>query len=339
MLAARIAQLEAENRALQEKNARTLQVLHSAVDYAIITLDRQGGITGWNTGAQRVLGYSEAEVVGRCGDILFTAEDRQEGRFTLELCRAIETGRADNERWHVRRDGSRFWASGLMMPLLDADGRPDGFLNILRDRSELQAEAERRELMMAEMNHRVKNTFAMVQAVAAQSCRHAHSLADFQEVFASRLTALAHSHDMLIKGGWEDAPLRGIIEGALSTYCNEPGRLMLEGPPVLLAANLVVVLTLAFHELATNAAKHGALSTPTGTVQVSWLTKPNAKKRRQVELLWRERGGPLVHQPEHKGFGSYLLGRGLSFLGASLRVEFQPAGLECHLCFPLGIAP
>jgi PAS domain S-box-containing protein len=335
-LLARVAQLEAEIQTLREENARAHQVLRSAVDYAIITMDGQGCITGWNDGARQILGYSEAEVLGRSGDLVFTAEDRNQARFTLELCRAIEAGRAANERWHVRRDGTRFWASGLMMPLLDPDNQPNGFLNILRDRTEVQTQAERRELLMAEMNHRVKNTFAMVQAVAAQSSRYASTMAEFQAAFASRLAALAQSHDMLIRGGWEDAPLREVIEGTLGTYCGEPGHVTIEGPSVLLAANMVVFFTLAFHELATNAVKHGALSVPDGTVHVSWLVKPAAKGGRQVELVWRERGGPPVRRPKRHGFGSQLLGRGLGQFGSSLRLDFQPAGVECHICFPLG---
>lgn len=334
--AGRIAELEAEVQVLRERNARTHQILRSAVDYAIITLDNQGHITGWSSGAQNVTGYTAAEVMGRSGAIVFTTEDRQQGRFTLELSRALDNGRAKNERWHVRRDGARFWASGLMMPLLDAHGQPDGFLNILRDRSEAQAQAQWRELLMAEMNHRVKNTFAMVQAVAAQTSRHATTTADFQAVFGARLAALARSHDMLIGGGWKDAALRDVIGGALAAYCGKAGRATIEGTPVLLVADLAVMLTLAFHELATNAAKHGALSLPTGSVHVSWDVRPAANGDRQVELIWQERGGPFVDNPQRYGAGLHLLERGLGQFGGSLRLEFQPPGLECHICFPLG---
>ena len=333
----RLAALEAENQALREENARAQQVLRSAVDYAIITMDSQGHIIGWNPGAQTITGYSEAEVLGRSGDLVFTAEDRSVGRFMLELCRALEHGRATNERWHVRRDGTRFWASGLMMPLLDASGQPDGFLNILRDRTEVQVQAERRELLMAEMNHRVKNTFAMVQSIAAQTGRHSVDIASFQADFASRLAALARSHDLLINGRWEDAPLRELVEGALGTHSGQQaGRVTVNGPSVLLAANLVVTLTLAFHELATNAMKYGALSVPEGSVSVSWRMKSPTNGCRKIELLWQERGGPLVHLPDHQGFGSHLLERGLKQFGGTLRRDFQPSGLECHICVPIG---
>ncbi|MGI4952914.1 MAG: sensor histidine kinase [Janthinobacterium lividum] len=351
----RIAALEAEIRALREGQAagqdgtppdgqdreqandpaRAQQVLLSAIDYAIITMDSEGCITGWNPGAQAIIGYTEAEAIGQPGDIVFTPEDRESGRFILELCRALEHGRADNDRWHIRRDGTRFWASGLMMPLLGPTGQPEGFLSIMRDRSETRVHAEHRELIMAEMNHRVKNTLAMVQAIAGQTSRHAAGLADFQAAFSKRLAALAHSHDLLIQGDWEEAPLRALVEGALGAFCGQ-GRVTIDGPPVLLAAKLVVTLTLAFHELTTNATKHGALSVPSGSIGVSWRMRPAAQHGRQVELLWQERGGPAVRPPDQKGFGSHLLERGLKPFGVSLRLDFQPGGLECHLVLPIG---
>jgi PAS domain S-box-containing protein len=195
-------------------------------------MDIHGCITGWNSGAERILGYTEADILGRSGEIFFTSEDRAEGKFIVELCRAIEHGRATNERWHLRRDGTRFWASGLMMPLRDADGQPQGFVNILRDRSAVRAEAERRELLMAEMRHRVSNMFTLVQAVATQTLRHITTIADFSEVFHNRLAALARSHDVLIRTHWEDAPLQAVIQAALAAYTAdmaEPGRVTIEG--------------------------------------------------------------------------------------------------------------
>src|SRR3954451_7440908 len=214
--AARIAELEEEVRELKKATARCRMVISSAVDYAVITMDVDGYITEWNPGAERTTGYAEAEVLGRSGEILFTPQDRVEGKFALELRRAMEAGTAVNERWHVRRDGTRFWASGTMMPMLGSEGQPEGYLNILRDRTEARAEADRRELLAAEMSHRVKNAFALVQAVAAQSARHVASAAEFQTAFDARLAALARSHDVLIRGGWQHASLPDVIEGALA---------------------------------------------------------------------------------------------------------------------------
>ena len=332
--ARRIAELEAEVEALRAQVRQSHLILNSAADYAIITMTMDGCVTGWNAGARKIMGYTEAEILGRSGDIVFTFEDRAGGRFAAELRRAIETGRANNERWHLRRDGTRFWASGVMMPLLDADGHLQGFLNILRDRTEARAEMERRELLMAEMNHRIKNTFAIVQAVAAQTQRHTETAAEFQAAFRARLVVLARSNDVLIRADWHDAPLREVIESALGAYGGEPGRIAVEGPSVLLAANLAVTVSLAFHELATNAVKYGALSVPTGRVDVSWTKTTSRNDVGRVNIVWRERGGPSVELPQHRGFGSQLLEKGMPSDG-TVKLDFQPEGLECRICLPL----
>ncbi len=329
----RIAELEAELRALRRETARCSLVLSSALDYAVITMDEAGRITGWNPGAERIFGYAEAEILGRSGEIVFTDQDRADAVFSRELRRAIETGTATNERWHLRRDGTKFWASGTMMPMRLPDGRCEGFLNILRDRTEARAEAERRELLTAEMSHRVKNAFSLVQAVAAQSARHAASGAEFQAAFDARLAALARSHDLLIRGGWADAPLRDIVEGALAAYGGEPGRFRVEGAPVLLPAHLVATVSLAFHELATNAVKYGALSARDGRVEVEWSVCPGPAAARRVEIGWRERGGPPVSPPERRGFGFQVLTRGTA---GGVELAFPTEGLECRMSLSLG---
>ncbi len=328
------AVLAVQNAALRAQVRQARLVLDSAVDHAIITMDGHGCVTSWNTGAQRILGYAEAEVLGRTGEIVFTSEDRAGGRFATEMAHALETGSALNERWHVRRDGTRFWASGTMLPLLDEEGRPDGFLNILRDRTDAQAERERRALLMAEMNHRIKNTFATVQAVAVQTRRHTPEPAAFQAAFDARLQVLSRSHDVLIGAGWDEAPLRALIESALAPYGGEPGRITVEGPPVLLASNLAVTVSLVFHELATNAVKHGALSSPQGHVAVTWAPAPARHGESQVGIVWRERDGPPVRRPTRRGFGSQLLERSLS--PDAVHLDFNPDGLECRIGLPLG---
>jgi two-component sensor histidine kinase len=179
---------------------------------------------------------------------------------------------------------------------------------------------------------------ATVQAVAAHTGRYAPAPADFLSAFGTRLMALARSHDVLIGAGWEDAPLRGVVEGALAAYVGGAGRITVEGIPVLLAANLVVTVSLAFHELATNAAKHGALSVPGGRVDVAWTVAPAGRRARQIEVVWRERGGPHVQPPERRGFGSQLLERGMA-PGATVRLDYQPEGLECCITLPLGTGP
>jgi PAS domain S-box-containing protein len=317
---------------------RVRQCLDSASDYAIVTLDPEGRITGWNEGARAILGYDHAEILGRSGELFFPAEDRAEGTFVKELCRTMEEGRAPNERWHIRRNGSRFWASGLMMPLLNADGQPEGFLNVLRDNTAIRTEEERQALLLAEMGHRVKNVLATAQAVAAQTLRHSGVPAAVQETLVRRLMALAGSHDLLVRSGWEGAALTEVVERALSPY-NESGRVAAGGPAVRLGAGTVEMLNLALHELATNAAKHGALSVPEGRVEVAWTLRRTGKGTRIVEIDWRERGGPPVRPPKRQGFGSRLLERGLAQkFGGTVKLNFRPVGLECRICLPITLA-
>ena len=333
-LRARVIELEAELAGVRKLLGRARSLVDSALDYAIVTLDLDGLITGWNAGAQKIMGYRDAEILGRTADILFTSEDRRSGRLATELTRALEIGRAANERWHLRRDGTRFWASGLMMPLLGADGRPEGFLNILRDRTEEQAGTERRELLMTEMNHRIKNTFSVVQAVASRTLWHAPTVEAFQPAFAGRLAALARSQDVLIRGNWDEAPLIEVIEGALEGFA-VAGRIVLKGPSVKLAVESVVTVSLAFHELATNALKHGALSVPEGRVEITWTTGASAGDAEKVDVVWSEIDGPAVSPPSRRGFGSQLLEQGMPRHG-TVDLEFRPQGLRCRICLPLG---
>ncbi len=333
----RIAELEAEIHVLREQVAQARLILDSAIDYAIFTMDAEGRVRSWSAGAQAIMGYTEAEILGRSGDLVFTSEDRANGRFAVELRRAAETGRASNERWHLRRDGTRFWASGLMMPLLGMDGHPIGFLNILRDRTENQAATERRDLLMAEMNHRIKNTLAVVQGIAAQTRRHTDTAAEFQTAFTKRLTVLARSNDVLTRTEWHDAPLRDVIDSALGLWCGEPGRITIEGSAVSLAGSLAVTVSLSFHELVTNAVKYGALSVPAGWVEVSWAVTPVQKGEAKVDIVWRERGGPAVEPPQHRGFGSQLLEKGMP-VGGTVKLDFLSEGFECRICLPLSSA-
>jgi PAS domain S-box-containing protein len=331
--ARRIAELEEKNQALRAEAMCVRRLLDGATDYAIITLDLDGRITGWNEGARAILGYEPAEILGRSGEVFFPAEDR--AQFAGELSRAMEEGHAPNERWHLRRDGARFWASGQMMPLRDENGRTHSFLNILRDNTDVRVEDERRALLLAEMGHRMKNVLATVQAVALQTLRSAGVPKPVQDSLNRRLMALARSHDLATGGGWKPALLSEVARHALSAY-GGPGRVESSGPPVRLAADVVEVLDLAFHELATNAVKHGALAVPEGRIEVCWSLRLAASGTRLVEISWHERGGPRVMPPKRHGFGSRLLEHGLTQkCGGTVKLSFRPEGLECCICLPL----
>jgi two-component sensor histidine kinase len=279
------------------------------------------------------------EIVGRSGSIIFTPEDRAARAHEFEMCQALEKGHAADERWYLRKNGSRFWASGQMMPLRDTGGEVRGFLKILRDQTERRLAEERRALLVGELDHRVKNTLAVVQAVAAQTLRQAEAPPALRQTFDGRLMALARSHDLLAHGGWEGAMLTEAVERTLAPHAgSDAGRIVLSGPPVRLAANTVVTLNLALHELATNAAKYGALSVPAGRVEVIWRLE--RKQRRDgpavVEIVWRERDGPAVRPPERRGFGSQMLERGLAReAGGEVQLDFAPESVACRIRLPL----
>jgi PAS domain S-box-containing protein len=326
---------------LQESEAHVRSVLASATEYAIFTLNLDGHVVTWNPGAQRILGYEPDAILGQPGSVMFTSEDRANGMPEQEMRRAAELGRASNDRWHLRADGSRFWATGMLMTVLDDRGSPQGFLNILRDHTNRHREEERRSLLLRELDHRIKNTLATVQSLVAQTLRHAPTLDDFRGAFDARLTALARSHALLSSGGWQGVKLQEVVERTLEAYAvGGAGRVSVAGPPILLKPSTAVTLNLALHELATNAGKYGALSVPDGCVEVIWtVDELDDHEVPLIRITWRERGGPPVQAPQRRGFGSRLLEQALphEFAGEVV-LDFAPEGVECRLSLPLGEA-
>lgn len=330
-------------RSSEERHRR---ILESAIDYAIISMDLQGVITSWNEGAYRILGWSPDEARGLSCALFFTPEDRAAEIPQREMAAALAKGRGSDERWHLRKGGERFWASGEMMPLTDEDGAPVGFLKILRDRTdyrlaqealvESEAAAERdRRLLAGEMEHRVKNTLAMAQALVAQSLRRATSLSDAARSVEDRLVSLGRAHDVLTRANWAAAPIGDVVAAATGVLAVSPDRITLSGPDISIKARAVVGLTMALHELCTNATKYGAFSNDQGRVSVEWSTSGEGACA-VLEMTWRETGGPPVVAPSHKGFGSRLIGAGL--LGASgdqSTLEFLPEGVVWRARSPL----
>ena len=319
---------------LRASEQRFRAIVESAVEYAIVTFDRDGRITSWNPGAQHILGYTEAEALGRHGDIFFTPEDRASGRPEIEMTRVREFGRANDERWHVRKDGSRFWGSGVMLPV---EGHPrDRYLKIFRDNTIERHAQERQRILTHELNHRVKNLLTIVQSVAMQTLRQSSCGEDTRDALESRLVALARAQDVLTAGDWHGGDLREIMEGTLRLIMHEgfESRVHLQGPEVHLDSGALLGLSLAFHELATNAVKYGALSNASGSVDIRWQTSEGADP--QFRLRWVERGGPPVQVPTRRGFGSRVIEEGLAHeFDGRVELKFAGEGLECTIQAPL----
>jgi PAS domain S-box-containing protein len=339
-VARRTEELASANAALRDSEQRLRLILESATDYAILTIDLDGRVTSWNPGAERILGYPAGEILQQSAAVLFTPDDRADNIPRIEMDQAAGEGRACCERWHMRADGSRFWGGGTVMPLRDGAAQPHGFLKILRDHTGRHREQERRMLLLHELDHRVKNILATVQSVAGQTLRNASSPAAFQETFEARLGALARAHDLLSRGGWKGAGLQAVVERTLEAYAPKgANRIRMEGPAVLLTPNVAVTLNLALHELATNAAKYGALSGPRGWIEILWTLEAQPDDAATVLVLsWREREGPVVRPPRRRGFGSRLLEQALPYeSGGVVELEFAPAGVECRVRLPLGL--
>ena len=205
----------------------------------------------------------------------------------------------------------------------------------LRDELAARERAEARARTLAdEMRHRVKNAFAVAGGLASQTFRHARTMEEARTAFAGRLTAMAHAQDLLGGGEGESADLAGLVERAIEPYrpADGPGPFDVEGPAMRVPAATAQALAMGLHELATNAAKHGALSVPSGRVRLSWTCEEGGTEGRRLTLEWRERGGPRVAPPERRGFGSLLIERALAQdLGGSARLEFHPEGVVCTI--------
>jgi PAS domain S-box-containing protein len=294
--------------ALRANEARHRQIINSATDYAIISKDLKGRITSWNEGARRILGWSEDEIVGNTAHRYFTPEDVAAGRVEDEMVIALRDGTAPDERWHVRKDGSRFWATGELTPLLDDGGAVVGFVKVLRDRTEQRRAEEHQRLLINESNHRVKNTLATVQSIASQTLRNAETAEEARSALESRLLALSRAHDVLTRENWEGANLHEIVAQAVAPYSSRgEDRLHLTGEPVRLPPRMALALAMALQELATNAVKYGALSNETGQVRIAWRDGDD-----RLHLTWTEQGGPAVTPPSRRGFGTRLIERSLA---------------------------
>ena len=202
---------------------------------------------------------------------------------------------------------------------------------------EASRRAEHRQaLLVRELHHRVRNSLAMVQALLGATARTTGTVREFYRSFSARISSLAKTQTLLTEDYWQTAPLRELVLKELRPFAEErPGRFTLNGPAVELAADLAVPVGMALHELATNAAKHGALSVPTGRVEVTWELR-TVEGVRKIHLEWRERGGPPVQASEREGFGSTLLRKVLPMqVNAEVDVQFDPEGLRCWIEAPL----
>lgn len=234
-----------------------------------------------------------------------------------------------------RPDGTRVPFMAYPTPLHDASGTLVGAVNMLVEITEQKRAEARQKALLDELNHRVKNTLATVQSLAAQTLRGAGVPKEARAAFEARLLALSRTHDQLTRGHWESADLLSVLDGIFAPYRNDGDRIRLEGEPVRLAPKPALTLAMVLHELATNAVKYGSLSATSGTLTVAWTVAVGGTSR-SLRIEWRESGGPPVEPPARRGFGSRLIERGITReLRGSALIAFDPGGVRCSMDVPL----
>jgi len=299
---------------------------------ALLEIDSTLRIVGWYHSAERTLGYPASRMLGRpLAEAPFLPADGRDA-FLAGMSALLDgSDRRDMQEHRFRRsDGVLREGEWYCSSLVGSGTRPGSVMIELLDVTERRRAEETQRLLIGELNHRVKNTLAMVQAIASQGFRHARSEREFQDAFTGRLQALSRAHSMLSATTWESAGLRAIIADQVAIGTVSEDRLLLSGPDVDLPPELALRFSLIFHELATNAHKYGALSNAAGTVRLSWTFEHEV-----LSLEWTERGGPPVSAPDRRGFGSTLIQHSMAGDGARITSDFAPEGVSWTLTLPL----
>ena len=237
-----------------------------------------------------------------------------------------------------RKDGGTFWAALFISPVLDEAGVTVQHFASFVDISKHKQAEEHLQFLLDELNHRTQNTLATVQAIAEQTLRGAAG-DTVVDAFEGRILALSKAHSLLGRETWDAVSLRDVLDRILLPFGlndRRPTRFSVIGPDVRLQSKAALTVAMVFHELATNAAKHGALSNAaTGKVDITWKVEPGAPNDR-MRLRWQESGGPPVTHPSRKGFGSRLIEGGLAReLDGEVRLDYAPAGLVCQIVMPV----
>ena len=327
-----VTEREEAEQALRQSEER-FRLAVEAAPSGMVMSDEAGRITLVNAQAESLFGYARDELVGQSIETLVPSSYRRQHPEYRQIYHASPKARpmgAGRELFAVRKDGSEIPVEIGLSPIQTTEGAMS-LAAVVDITARKQAEAQR-ELLSAELDHRVKNLMAVVQAITQQTLDN-HSPESI--VLSGRIAALARTHNMLAANHWSGAALHEVAEAMLSAYATtgEP-HFTVSGPELRLPARSAQTLGLVLHELATNAAKHGALSAPAGHVDVRWRVLSAGDRR--LEVVWSERGGPAVSAPTRKGLGLKLIGSCIEHeLGGTAAFDFAPQGVSVTLEVPL----
>lgn len=319
----------------EELSAHLAAIVDSSQD-AIISHSFDGTITSWNAGAEAIFGYSAAEAIGQPFSILSPSDQSDEVPQILERLRRGE--RVEHfEIDRVRKDGKQIDVSLTHSPIKDSSGKIVAASTIGREFTERKLVEKHRNLLVAELDHRVKNTLTVISSLVAQSAKSASSPEDYARILLGRIRALGRVHDLLNQHRQSHAELHDVVSSELAAYLpGKEDRIHVTGiERICLTAKAAQTLSMAVHELCTNAAKYGALSTTEGQVEVAWRVTSSAHEP-SLSIEWIEADGPRVVPPTRRGFGSELIEHIVQYdLNAQVRRTFAPQGVRCAIDFPL----
>jgi PAS domain S-box-containing protein len=305
-------------------------------DDAIVTKDLSGIITSWNRGAEQIFGYKAKEVIGKPITILIPPDYPNEEPEILERIRRGERIH-HYETIRLRKDGTPLNISLTVSPVRDSSGKIVGASKIARDITErirIETERERTEaqnsILAREAEHRTRNILATVQATVRLT--KAENVADFKSAIEGRIQALANVNALFVKSRWLGAELHDLVTQELAPFRRDDGkRVSIEGPALILEPNAAQIIAVIFHELATNAAKYGALSVKEGRIFIVWSRSANGS----LVLRWTEAGGPIVAVPTREGFGTRVMTAMIRQAKGEMKLDWRPAGMVCEIVLPI----
>jgi PAS domain S-box-containing protein len=325
-------QVETALRESEQRLRWLASIVESSYD-AIISTDIGRKITTWNHAAGRLYGYTFDEVIGRPIAILIPPDRHDEHRT---IRGRIERGeRIENyETVRQRKDSTLVDVSLTISPIRNAEGKVVGGSSIVRDITERKRAEAREKMLMAELDHRVKNVLARVDMVAMSSRNGSSSIDEFSRSLKGRIQSMAAAHALLSQKGWHGVGLEALVRSQLAPYAAD-ANIAINGTDVILSAAAIQAMGMVLHELVTNAAKYGALSVPTGRVTVSWERRPNGHAANLV-FAWREFGVPRTAVEVKPGYGTRLIRELVPHeLGGTVDLELPAEGVSCRVEFPL----
>jgi PAS domain S-box-containing protein len=308
-----------------EQRLRWLASIVESSDDAIVSKNLDGIITSWNRGAERIFGYTAEEAIGQPITLVIPQDRHDEERAILTRIKRGE--RIDHfETVRQRKDGTLIFASLTVSPVKNAEGKIVGASKNARDISEQKRSQEQIAILAREAEHRSKNLLATVQATVSLS--QSDTPEGLKKAIEGRILALANVHSLFVETRWIGAELSTIATQELAPYSEKSERgVRIVGPQILLEPNVAQFVAVTLHELATNAAKYGALSVPNGQISLKWIHDADGR----LVLHWSESGGPVVKVPTHKGFGTRIIERIIGQLKGKARFDWQPDGLVCEI--------